>query len=217
MQRSVFVAVKKTNDRNKSFCEENPYYILMGKDTLLEEIYDEDDMKFWSVCGKMYASCLFDNIRFENGRMYEDVDIVYKLLFEANKVVNCKEVYYHYFSNPDSATKRPYNLKRLDQLWAMERLINFLEYQKNMNSLYCKVIDQYLYLIYYHYKEIEKNQLDNKYMSELKKKMKIYMKQNKRKIHFSIKHYPFCYEVLFPSFMKAYWIIIHMLNKLKTR
>lgn len=205
---------EKTSERDKPFYNKEPHYVIMKNDTLLEELYDEDDMKFWSVCGKMYASYLFDKIRFENGRMYEDVDIVYRLLFEANKVINCKEVYYYYYSNLDSATKKSYSLKRTDQLWAMERLIDFLKYQK-MDTLYRKILNQYLYLISYHYNEIKKNQLSKKYLRELKNKMRLNMKYNKNLIDFSIKKTPYCYEVLYPSIMSFYWIIIGIRSKIK--
>ena len=204
---------EKTYLLDKPFGNKPPYYHLMKRNSLLEELYDEDDMKLWSVCGKMFDVQLFDNIEFMEGKMYEDVDIVYRLLDKAKKVVNCQEVYYYYYSNPDSATKRSYNLKRLDQLWALEGLIDFLE-RKDMRSLYRKVIKQYLYLLSYHHNEIKKNQLGNKYLFLLKKKMKSCMKRNKRLANLSIKNVPFCYETLYPLTMRAYWTIKSITRKI---
>lgn len=205
---------EKTSVRDKSFYEGEPHYVIMENDTLLEELYDEDDMKLWCVWGKMYASSLFDKIRFERGRMYEDVDIVYRILSKADKVVNCREVYYHYYSNPDSATKKTYSLKRLDQLWATERLIEFLKCQNN-ETLYCQILNQYLYLISYHYNEIKKNQLGKRYLKELKKKMRLNMRHNKKAINISIKKTPYCYEVLYPAVMRFYWLLIGIETKIK--
>ena len=76
------------------------------------------------ACNKLYSKELFNELRFEKGRLAEDQGLTYKLIHYANRVAICREVFYNYYQRDGSISKRKFNPKQIvdrTTLW-MERL-----------------------------------------------------------------------------------------------
>jgi len=55
-----------------------------------------------SACDKLYHRSLFENFRYPEGRVCEDVPVTYRIVLQAGRVVMCAKPFYNYFHRPGS-------------------------------------------------------------------------------------------------------------------
>ncbi len=71
---------------------------------------------YWLVAwNKLYRASLFDKLRYPAGKLHEDVFIMHRLYYAANRVDSCDDALYYYVQRPDSITNRRYTAQRLDE------------------------------------------------------------------------------------------------------
>lgn len=80
-----------------------------------------------SVCDKLFYHKLFDHIRFPLGKYNEDIFVMVKILFEANKIVHIGLSKYYYYHRSNSITTEKFSEKKLDLLEASSQVVNFVE------------------------------------------------------------------------------------------
>lgn len=102
--------------------KDNKSKIINSKKALEEMLYT--DMYYISTCGKLYRKKLFDDIRFPNNQLFEDVNTTYKLIDQAKKVYCTNNEYYVYFVRNNSITTQNFNNKQLDLIKATEEMTN---------------------------------------------------------------------------------------------
>lgn len=78
-----------------------------------------------SVCGKLYKMSLFENLRFSNGLLYEDLDIFYKIFERADKIIFIDFPVYFYRNN-DNSIINSWSKRRLDVLKVTENIENYM-------------------------------------------------------------------------------------------
>lgn len=148
-----------------------------------------------SACNKFYKKKLFNEIKFPVGEYYEDLSIMYKIIFKSKKIIHIGMPKYHYIIRSGSITHRKFELRHLNVLNVWNNICEFCK--KKSSSLYEMALARYYlslvnidmqmkngkeYKIYNkEYKEIKgkinkniKNIRTNKYMS-LSKKIMCYM------------------------------------------
>lgn len=80
------------------------------------------------VWNKLYKRELWNNIRFPNGFWIEDDYTTYKVLYEANKIVDTREVLYGYVQSNNSMMRKEFKEKRIgDSLAAYDEAFKFFE------------------------------------------------------------------------------------------
>lgn len=84
----------------------------------IEKIRDNMEYGNNSVWNKLYKRYLFDNIRFPEGKIFEDVFTTYKLMDKADRVVICTESLYFYLTRGSGITLSPFSLKHMDIVYA---------------------------------------------------------------------------------------------------
>jgi hypothetical protein len=94
-------------------------------ETTLLRLHDEGLYPGWVACAKLIRRELIDAYPFREGRVYEDNEAVCRWICQAGKLAWIREDMYFYRGNPDSTTKRTFNLKRLDYLWALESIMGY--------------------------------------------------------------------------------------------
>ena len=96
----------------------------------IQAIKDMYNFKGFSIMvwNKLYKRELFNNIRFPNGKIHEDVFTTYKVIFNAQKIVQTSKKLYYYRQRKDSISKQ-FNIKRLDVIDAYKEIESF--YKKN--------------------------------------------------------------------------------------
>lgn len=88
---------------------------------------------YWVVWGKLIHKSILLKHPFTEGRIYEDNAVVCKWLYEAERVAVIASPLYFYFINTAGTTKKAFNEKQLDVLWAFSEQIKFydeLNYKK---------------------------------------------------------------------------------------
>ena len=80
-----------------------------------------------SAWAKLYHRDLFQNIRFTEGILYEDIDVMHLLFWEAQTVVYTPSALYGYNHREDSITTKPFGVRDLDILTIADKLVSFAE------------------------------------------------------------------------------------------
>lgn len=76
----------------------------------------------FSPCRKLYKKALFDNIRFPEGKINEDIATNYKILTKCKKLISTDKVGYYYFQSDNSTTRNGLSSRDFDLLDACEEL-----------------------------------------------------------------------------------------------
>lgn len=80
-----------------------------------------------TVWGKLYNKNLFDNIRFAEGKLHEDIDITYRLFYKSQSIVISDQILYYYWKHPNSITGRVSLKRQMDYLDVQFDKITFLD------------------------------------------------------------------------------------------
>lgn len=99
--------------------------ILYTKEKALKELYKNKNLTF-SACNKIYNIKLFDSIRFTENIILEDMDISYRLIYQANSIYYLKDPFYNYRYNESSILRARFTLKRLDEYEVKKKNVQFL-------------------------------------------------------------------------------------------
>lgn len=110
---SSFVRKLNGNDTWRE-CRRRCFYT---SDEMIEAmLYQTDGTDSGPWC-KLFRSRLFDGLRFKEGIIYEDLDLMVKLYAKSRSVIQCDAADYFYRINPDGLMgKNSFNESRLDVL-----------------------------------------------------------------------------------------------------
>lgn len=100
-----------------------PYLIYSSEEAIKDVLYQK--RLYPSAWGKIYKISLFDNLRFEKGLVYEDLDIFYRIYDRIQKLVWVDFPVYFY-RDTEGSIINTWNEKRLDVLNVTERMENFI-------------------------------------------------------------------------------------------
>lgn len=134
----------------------------------LKELYRENGVKFVVAWNKIYKRELFDELRYENGRIHEDEILAHKLLYKCNKITYIPIKLYHYLQRENSIMNTRNNIKRLDIIYAYDERMKFF---KEINKLELLKKTEYCYIVRF-FEEYKKNNGDKKETDILRKSMK---------------------------------------------
>ena len=172
------------------------------------EVFKEDDVfdllfnsnvKTDTVAwAKLYKKQIFEDLRFNKGKIHEDEFIVHKILDKSKIFVYSDLPLYNYLQRCESITGK-FNEKRLMILEALEDRIDFIE--KNRPEFKEKAIVQYVNIAPVMYYKAKLAKLDKKILSEIKSKIYVYYKQGYK--NFKLKMF-FRFPHLSYMFVKIY-------------
>lgn len=155
---------------------------------------------------KLYRKCLFDNMRFPDGKIHEDVFLIYKIIYRAEKIAYIEYPFYYYFQNTDSTMLKKYSLKRLSEVEAGEEQVEFFKKREN-DINYPQSLKRLMYYYSTHADQLKTLPEGKKYAKQLKRKLRRLLITKSRYCKVNISNSPFYYEVAFPKFMFLYWQI----------
>lgn len=81
--------------------------------------------KYVSSCGKIFKRSLFNDVRFPEGRLFEDEFTTYRLYYKCDQIVLTDSELYYYYVNPTGITQNLDLNKRFDEYDAQIERINF--------------------------------------------------------------------------------------------
>lgn len=163
------------------------------------------------TCNKMFKKELYENIRYPEGYLYEDMITTYKLIDKANKVALCPESKYNYCRRWDSIGGTKFNDKTLFLLKACDEAVEFvLEKYPELVNIKIAQVNWYIVVIN---KMILAKKVDKKLVKTIKKMIKNIKKEiikteylNKtRKFQILIFYYSFSlYKIIYSNYVKKY-------------
>lgn len=124
---------------------------IFEKQEIVEKSLNDCDNNAW---GKIYKRQAIGDVRFPEGRLFEDTATAYLFFNNCNRAGHVNKAYYYYYRNPNSITQTAFNTKaRMDfVLGYIERLNFALENKLNCvpqcKSLLMKAILSCLTAIY---------------------------------------------------------------------
>ena len=111
---------------------------------------------------KLYRKHLFNTLRFPVGKLHEDNAIVYKLVYNSDKVAYTEEMLYGYRLRDQSITVYDgYNLKQLDKQEFLEEQISFFQEHDEVELLQ-KAYKEYAFELLENYGKVAKYHNDRK-------------------------------------------------------
>lgn len=120
---------QKTNTLDVVSAEVKDYSIIQYTTQQLFSEYYNDPMypKIVVAWNKLYHYSIFEELRYENGKIHEDEFLIIEMISKVEKAVFIQVPFYYYFMRDDSIMNRKFNLKRLDILLAFKNHIVFFE------------------------------------------------------------------------------------------
>lgn len=186
---------------------------IMNAETLLvDHVWN-----FNYAWGKLYRKEYFQNIRYPEGKNFEDTFTTYKVLFAGKQVALIDKPLYFYFKNEEGITRSPWTAKELVVFEAMKEQLAF--YRENGYERALEKEEQ-LYVNHFAYQicRIRENKVDLKqnmpYLHQLRREMMKLVHRNPDK--FGYRKMPQCYEAAYPNVMKIYHAVgafVHRLLK----
>ena len=86
---------------------------MTGKEAFCGMLTQDYSILVW---GRLYKRDLFKEIRFPDGKLCEDLGIIYKLFLASEKVIFNNEVKYYYVLHKNSLAHLPYNEKQMEDV-----------------------------------------------------------------------------------------------------
>lgn len=114
------------------------------KESALKRLLSEDYYKCYAW-NKLYKKSLFNEVRYPEGKLYEDIVTAFKVFSESNKVVFFGETLYHYRVRDGSITMKNFHLKKYDLLEQLQIVYN--DYYKDSEEIIAGIALYYLYFI----------------------------------------------------------------------
>ena len=84
------------------------------------------------VCTKLFKASLFKEIRFPQGRVFEDIRTTYKVFLKASKVIIIDDCYYWYRQRGNGIARGRFNINKLQMVEAVEDLGNDLAFSNDL-------------------------------------------------------------------------------------
>lgn len=188
--------------------------LVFNAEKCLENLYGEGWSNYVTAWGKLYRKELFNNIRFPEGKINEDLYIMYKVYLSANKIVYNDSELYFYRYREDSIMNKKLTYKNFDELEAFENNINFYIENKYYN-LEKKSIHRYCYHLKCFYERFKKENGDIRGLKIIRRKHKDIKRYIKDKDYYTLEerrfiNAPWCNNVL----IEPYWYLIAVKNKI---
>lgn len=166
------------------------------------------DYKPWVLWDKLWKRECFDNIRMPAHRKHEDNAIVYKMLYEADTIVDCNNQLYYYFSNPSGTMGEHNPQRRLDYIKVLQEMLAFFS-DKNDPEILRKLNRNYLYYLE------ETCVLEKTLISQLKPLIKKQIAHERQYYKIDITTHSRLFNIVYPIRSKIHWTIQGLKHKMK--
>lgn len=112
--------------------------VIEGTDNILKFYLEQDiphkknDFPVWI---KLYRKELFNNIRFPNGKIYEDTITNYKIFSKCKKYTKSTRIIYAYYQRPQSITKSRLTMKNFDLIDVSKEMLELSVHNSELTDL----------------------------------------------------------------------------------
>ena len=82
---------------------------VVGQDVFIDHLLPKNFGRISvTACGKLYRRGIFENLRFPEGKIYEDLHVYLSVLLSCQKIAILSASLYYYYRNPNSITRSNY-------------------------------------------------------------------------------------------------------------
>lgn len=144
--------------------------VLSAKDTVCR-IYESSDasIQYGIACGKLYKKCLFDNIRYPQGKIFEDMYVTHRVIARCSTIAVINDSLYYYYQRPHSIINESFNIKKLDYLDACkDRIKHFKDY--GWFDISEVAYDEYLHSLIWEYSRVRDILRNKEVMRDIKER-----------------------------------------------
>lgn len=110
-------------DENHNICHTEPRIYLKNEiveyDDIWKRFLGKEHIAFVIACNKIYKKKLFYNVKYAEGKVYEDEYIIHRLLGQCKRISFVEKPLYFYLIRNGSTTNREYSIKKMDMVEAM--------------------------------------------------------------------------------------------------
>ena len=121
-------------DQLPDFSSDGSDICITGREAILQ-LFEDDHLKFVYAWGRLYKSELFDQIRYPEGRAWEDFDVSYKMFDLAKTVVLNSSRLYCYYQAQDGISRGGFRKERLEILISYKNRVLYFQ-EKGDQQLY---------------------------------------------------------------------------------
>lgn len=134
-----------------------------------------------SASNKIFRKTTIGNLRFLNGKWYEDFNFTTKILLNNPKISVISEAYYNYFIRNSSTMNNNNSLKNLDMLYIIDDLISYAR-DNNMydENIFKYIIFDHVLITSINRVALQKNIDSKKVILTLRKYCHIHLKKYKK-------------------------------------
>lgn len=147
----------------------------------LNQLYSSRGLQFLLATNKLYKKELFDGLRYLEGKINEDQFIAHEILYKSKKTSYLPIKLYFYMQSDGSIMRSKFSIKRLDDVYALSKRVDFFK-NKKMKNLQYKAEYQYINAFFLNYYKA-KTELDG-----VDKELKILKHEFNKKITFLLKN-----------------------------
>lgn len=153
----------------------------------LNQLFESKNVIFIVAWNKLYKRQIFNNLRYEEGKIYEDEFIIHKILYESKITTFIDLKLYYYVQRENSITQSKFSVKNLMAIEAMEDRIQFFKKMKKIDLMQKSEV-LYIGVFFRSYNKAKEN------LSEYKKEFKKYKKYFNRNIFNFLENPLFSYK-----------------------
>ena len=168
---------------------------------------------------RLFAKKLWVSIRFPNGKLWEDLATIYKVLFSCDWVAWVPECLYFYFINSSGTVCQPWKPKRMDEFDAYEEQLAFFSSRPENQKIYETLQRTYIRAISYSYFMEQESDLPPKekkyYAAILQRKMRLALRKYGKTAGITFRENTAVFDTAYPGLMQLYWIVQSRINRLK--
>ena len=174
-----YVTVDEQGNNIKNYYPNEPQNIevVTGR-TLLHYFYKEDGVVNQVVWNKIYKKSLFNKLKFQKGRYYEDGYIIAPLFWNVKKIAIVRNTLYYYVQRKNSIMNSKINTKKIiDSNDSYKYRIEF--FKERSYLLYMKAIGDYLNWILRTTKKYPRKKIGKKMFKYLQDNYRFFYSQTK--------------------------------------
>lgn len=175
-------------------------------------VYQKEEVHAYS-CGRLFEKELFRNIRFPEGKLFEDSFIIHEVIFACSRIAVLENSLYYYFNNPNGIVNSNWSLQKLDAYRAMETQIKFFS-EQGFKQI-CQIqIRRYMSGVHDRIKEFSTNKEFYPLLKEVKRMRYRNFRSYAKLLDINDDTDAWVLTKVFPKRMWIYWHIKAILRKL---
>ena len=139
------IKVDEKPPKRKAF----PIIEILNREQAMKELV-KDQKILSTVCMKIFEREVYKQLQFPEGRVYEDLSVMYSIIDQADKITYTEYTRYYYVFRRDSICNNVYNENSMDLFIASKQFLRFIKkkYPELMQMQYLKCIRNAVSILY---------------------------------------------------------------------